>query len=61
MRQQCPECLTVTGGQAAYCEACGHSYGRDKVREMAIRSRQDWRVAVLMGLAVALVQFWLSR
>jgi uncharacterized protein (DUF983 family) len=61
MKQQCPECRTVARTPEPYCTACGHDFGRDRLRDLASHSRKDWAVAVCAGLVAAVVEFFVSR
>jgi len=64
MRRQCPECKTVTGGHAGYCGSCGCAFtAQDAVRAMAAtqKPKKQYGIAVLAGLAVALLQYEFLR
>ena len=60
MRQQCRECGTVHNWVAPYCDACGRNFSTDPPREL----REKWPYyvcAVMVGLAVAVLQYVLTR
>jgi hypothetical protein len=58
MRKQCPECKTVTGGQADYCGSCGYTYvaPRDRVRLLAVKRGPEYGAAVFAGFAIAVLE-----
>ena len=61
MRRQCPECKTVTGGNAGFCASCGFRFEvKDPVRAM-LKPKKEHGVAVLAGLAIAVLQYLLMR
>jgi hypothetical protein len=65
MRRQCPDCKTVTGGNACYCGSCGFRFvvkETDPVRAMATRKPKSHHgIAVAVGLAVAVLNYVLRR
>lgn len=65
MRQECPECRTVTGGNAAYCGSCGYvfKFKVDAVRLAVGKAKPTkyYAVAAAIGVALAAVLFLLFR
>ncbi|MEO8096971.1 MAG: hypothetical protein ABI811_04675 [Acidobacteriota bacterium] len=63
MRQECPECRTVTGGNAGYCGSCGYVFKIDAVRRVAGKSKPKthYATAATIGVAVAVVHYVLFR
>ena len=58
MRRQCPDCKTVTGGHAGYCGSCGYSFlSKDPVRAMLVKPKTEHGMVVLVGLAVAALNY----
>lgn len=61
MRKQCPECRTVTGGDAGYCGSCGYQYKRrDYAGGKKTRSFKDYSASILAGLTIAVMRYMLE-
>lgn len=61
MRMQCPECKTVTGGNAGFCGSCGYRFkSSDAKRAGATRSLKDYSASILAGLMIAVVRYMLQ-
>jgi predicted nucleic acid-binding Zn ribbon protein len=61
MRAQCPECGTVTGGDAKFCGSCFYRFGTlEKDQMRAKRSRVELAVAIAAGLTIAVVRYVLQ-